>query len=51
MEFRSFLRAFMLVPAQIVRTGRRVVYRLLGWNPWQHVLLRAVDALNQPMRC
>jgi hypothetical protein len=51
MEFRSFLRAFMLVPAQIVRTGRRVVYRLLGWNPWQHVLLRAVDALNQPLRC
>ena len=51
MEFRSFLRAFMLVPAQIVRTGRRVLYRLLGWNPWQHVLLRAIDALNQPLRC
>jgi len=51
MEFRSFLRAFMLVPAQVVRTGRRVVYRLLGWNSWQHVLLRAVDALNQPLRC
>jgi hypothetical protein len=51
MEFRSFQRAFMLVPAQIVRTGRRVVYRLLGWNPWQYVLLRAVDALDQPLRC
>lgn len=51
MEFRGFLRAFMLVPAQVVRTGRRVVYRLLGWNPWQHVLLRAVDVLNQPLRC
>lgn len=51
MEFRSFLRAFMLVPAQIVRTGRRVMYRLLGWNPWQHVLLRAADVLCQPLRC
>jgi len=51
MEFRSFLRAFMLVPTQIVRTGRRVIYRLLGWNPWQHVLLRAADVLNQPLRC
>ena len=51
MEFRGFLRAFMLVPAQIVRTGRRVVYRLLGWNPWQHVLLRAVDVLGNPLRC
>jgi hypothetical protein len=51
MEFRTFLRAVMLVPSQIVRTGRRVVFRLLGWNPWQHVLLRAVDALGQPLRC
>ena len=51
MEFRTFLRAFMMVPAQIVRTGRAVVYRLLGWNPWQHVLLRAVDSLRQPLRC
>ena len=50
MEFRSFLRAFMLVPVQVVRTGHRVIYRLLGWNPWQHVLLRAVGALAQPLR-
>ena len=51
MEFRTFLRAFMIVPAQIVRTGRRVIHRLLGWNPWQHVLLRAVSVLGQPLRC
>lgn len=51
MEFRTFVRAFMLVPAQIIRTGRRVVYRLLGWNAWQHVLLRAVDAMARPLRC
>jgi hypothetical protein len=51
MEFRTFLRTFMLVPAQVVRTGRRVLFRLLGWNAWQHVLLRAVDALQAPMRC
>ena len=51
MEFRTFLHAFMLVPAQIVRTGHRVLYRLLGWNPWQHVLLRAVDTLSRPLRC
>lgn len=50
MEFRTFLRAFMLVPALIVRTGRRVIYRLLGWNPWQHVMLRAVDAVALPLR-
>jgi hypothetical protein len=51
MEFRTFLNAFMRVPCQIIRTGRRIVYRLLAWNPWQAVFLRAVDALRCPMRC
>ena len=51
MEFKKFVNAFMRVPCQIVRTGRRIVYRLLGWNPWQHVFLRAVDALRHPLRC
>ena len=44
-------RLIMRVPCQIVRTGRRIVYRLLSWNPWQHVFLRAVDALRHPLRC
>ena len=51
MEFKRFLNAFMRVPCQIVRGARRVVYRLLAWNPWQHVFLRAVDALHCPLRC
>lgn len=51
MEFKTFLNVFMRVPCQIVRTGRRIVYRLLAWNPWQHVFLRGVDALRCPMRC
>jgi hypothetical protein len=51
MEFKTFLNAFMRLPCQIIRTGRRIVYRLLSWNPWQHVFLRAVDALRRPLRC
>jgi len=51
MKFKTFLNAFMRVPCQIVRTGRRIVYRLLAWNPWQHVFLRGVDVLRCPMRC
>jgi len=51
MEFRSFLNAFVRVPAQVVRTGRRVVFRLLSWNPWQHVFLRGVDQLHGRMQC
>jgi hypothetical protein len=30
MEFRSFLNAFMRIPAQLVRAGRRTIFRLLG---------------------
>jgi hypothetical protein len=51
MEFKTFLNAFVRVPCQVVRTGRRLLFRLLSWNPWQHVLLRAVDALARPLRC
>jgi len=51
MEFKTFLNAFMRVPAQVVRTGRRVVFRLLSWNPWQHVFLRGVDQLHGRLRC
>ena len=34
MEFRTFLQAIMALPAQIVRTARKLVYRLLGYNRW-----------------
>ncbi len=34
MEFRRFLHAMILLPAQIVRQGRKIIYRLLGYNPW-----------------
>jgi DDE family transposase len=51
MEFRSFVNAFMRVPAQIVRTGRRIVFRLLSWNPWQGIFMRAVDRICAPLRC
>ena len=39
------------VPAQIVRTGRRIVYRLLAWNQWQPAFFRLLDALRVPLRC
>jgi hypothetical protein len=34
MEFRRFLHAVVLLPCQIVRTARRVIYRILGYNDW-----------------
>jgi hypothetical protein len=51
MEFRKFVNVFMRMPAQVVRTGRRVWLRLLAWNPWQAVFLRVVDQVRSPLRC
>jgi len=34
MKFRSFLAAVMLLPAQIIRAGRKIIYRILGYNGW-----------------
>jgi hypothetical protein len=51
MDFATFRRALINVPAQIVRTGRKLLYRLLAWNPWQHVFFRLLDQLRQPLRC
>jgi len=34
MEFRRFLHAIMLLPCQVVRTARRVIYRVLSYNSW-----------------
>jgi hypothetical protein len=59
MEFKKFLNHLLLVPCQIVKTSRRIVYRLLSWNPWVEVLLRGVKALHDlrpaaagtPLRC
>jgi hypothetical protein len=45
MEFRSFVQRFILVPAQIVRTGRRLIYRLLAWRPDLSIFFRLLDAL------
>lgn len=49
MEFRSFLNSFIRQPCQILKTGRRLVYRLLGWNPWLEVFLRAFETVRHPM--
>jgi len=43
MDFRSFVQCFVLVPAQILRTGRQLVYRLLAWRPDLPILFRFLD--------
>jgi len=45
MDFRSFIQRLILVPAQILRTGRTLVYRLLAWRPELPLLFRFLDSL------
>jgi len=49
MEFRTFLNAMMRLPAQIVRQGRKTIYRLLGWNRWLPVFLRGWEQVRVPL--
>jgi hypothetical protein len=51
MEFSTFCVALNQVPCQIVRTSRRIIYRLLSWNPWQGVFLRLVERLHGARLC
>jgi hypothetical protein len=45
-EFKTFVNAFVRIPCQIVRTGRRLVYRLMAWNPHQTILFRLISVLR-----
>lgn len=45
MEFRTFLQRFILVPAQILRSGRRLIHRILAWRPELPFFFRTLDAL------
>jgi hypothetical protein len=51
MEFKTFRKYFVTLPCQIVRTGRRLLYRLLGWNELLDVFFRALDSFGRPLRC
>jgi Transposase DDE domain group 1 len=46
MEFKTFVNAFLRLPCQIIRTSRRLVYRLLSWNPWQPIFFRLLNVLR-----
>lgn len=46
MEFATFCAAVIQMPCQIVKTAKRLIYRLLSWNPWQGTFLRLVERLH-----
>jgi len=51
MEFKTFRNAIIALPCQIIKTGRKIVYRLLSWNRWLVVLFRGLRVLRYPLRC
>jgi hypothetical protein len=51
MEFSTSCGALLQVPCPIVRTSRRIIYRLLSWDPWQGVFLRLVERLQGTRLC
>ena len=51
MDFATFRNAMIAIPAQIIRTAGKIIYRLLAWNPWQSVFFRLVEQLRKPLRC
>jgi hypothetical protein len=51
MEFATFCAAIIQMPCQIVKGGRRLIYRLLSWNPWQWPFLRLVERLRGCWLC
>jgi hypothetical protein len=46
MEFRTFLNAFIKIPCQIIRSGRKLIYRVLTYNPDLPVFFRLTTALR-----
>ncbi|MGE5294801.1 MAG: IS1380 family transposase [Solirubrobacterales bacterium] len=46
MEFETFRAAVIEMPCQVVRGSKRLIYRLLSWNPWQGMFLRLVERLH-----
>jgi hypothetical protein len=51
MEFATFVNALVQLPAQVVRSARRLTYRLLTYRPSVDVLLLIHEHVRRPLRC
>jgi hypothetical protein len=47
MEFKRFLRSFIQIPCQIVKTGRRLVWRVLCYQPQLATFLSVFETIQQ----
>jgi len=47
LEFKAFAQRYLRIPCQIIRTGRRVVYRILAYNRYLETFLRTYDRIRR----
>jgi len=47
LEFKAFVSAFVTIPCEVVQTGRRLVLRVLGWNPYLMTFFRLTSQLRE----
>jgi hypothetical protein len=45
-ECKTFINALVAIPCQIVRQARRVVFRVLAYNPYQPIFFRLLETLK-----
>ncbi len=46
MEFKKFLHNFVMIPCQILKSGRRLVYRILGYNEHLTTFFKTYDVIR-----
>jgi Transposase DDE domain group 1 len=46
-EFKSFQNRVINIPCQILKTGRRITFRFLNYNPWIEILLKMSVKIKQ----
>jgi hypothetical protein len=51
LEFRTFVNYFLRIPAQVTKTGRQIMVRLLAYNDWQSTFLNLAAQFSRPRRC
>jgi hypothetical protein len=51
MEFKRFVNSVIRLPWQIIKGGRRLIYRFLSYSPWQEPLLAAAARWRTRHQC
>lgn len=51
MEFHTFLQTVIQIPAQIIRTSRRLIYRLLTFRCTAEIVFMLFEHTARPLRC